>query len=249
MLPLITPFTDDMSAVSEVRLARLVRAMLAKGAKGFVLGADAGEFATMSISDRKQVLEIVLRETQNAIPVIVNASAVGTMSALDIAQHAQRHGARGVLVMPPHYGRFSIEEVRQHFRTIANYCAIPVVAVDLPDVYADELWDGLVEHRGIRKAVSLNTTWKSDCCCFPYATTDEFGVANMSCSPLGYFLPSALEGEPPAEEAKKWTTAFRRFGVARLVKSWMQINDVDYGPPRTPFQPIPHAEILPLKAA
>ena len=137
---LVTPFTDDGSALSEVRLVRLLRFFA--DSQGFTLASDAGEFTTVSGSERKQLLEIVLREVGGK-PVVVHATRQGTAQTLDLAQHAARHGARAALVMPPYYGAFSAKEVSDHLRTIAKYAGLPILVVDPQSRIDADVLEGL----------------------------------------------------------------------------------------------------------
>src|SRR5579871_5649276 len=90
--PVVTPFTDDGNTVSEIRLARLVRHLTERGVSGFVCGTETGEFLTTSVSERKQVLEIVMREA-HGMPVLAHCSMIGTAQTIDLCQHSARHGA------------------------------------------------------------------------------------------------------------------------------------------------------------
>jgi len=242
LVPLLTPFTDDMSAVSEVRLVRFIRRLMDRGASGFVIGTHAGEFCTLSPSERKHVLELVMRETHNAVPVLVHVSTLFTMSALDIAQHAGRHGARGVILMPPYYGRFTVEEVVHHFKTVANYCNLSVITLDLPGLELGDLWPTIEEHRGIRRGNELSTKWPAHGLTTPYPTSDEFTAYDVVVSPLGLVFDQALK-EAPGEEAKPFAEAMRKYGVAKLAKAYLDAMDFNIGPPRVPLQLIPIQEL------
>lgn len=247
LVPLVTPFTDDMSAVSEVRLARLVRRLRERNCQGFVVGTDTGEFATLSQGERKMVVETVIRESSNSVPLIVHATHASTMAALDLAQHAQRHGARAALVMPPVYGRFTIEEVQQHYKTIANYANFPIIACDLPDQDLSEVFEELKHHRGIAQVQHLSTKWCNAACISPYVTTDEFAIQDLVASPLGMILDSALIGDP-GDMALETARAIRTHGAVRVIKSLLQYNDFDMGPPRTPLQPLTHEQLKEIAA-
>lgn len=139
LAPLVSPFTDDGSGVSEIRLARLVRRLVAQSVGGFVTCTETGEFTCLSFSERKFLLEVVVRECQGALPVVAHVSTLSTGSSLDLAQHAQRHGARCVVMMPPYYGRFTQTEIEWHFKTVAQYADIPVICVDPQNLISADL--------------------------------------------------------------------------------------------------------------
>src|SRR5689334_12427820 len=92
--PLVTPFTDEGSSISEIRIARLIRALREKGVEGFALATETGEFSSLTLAERKNLVEIAMRETQQSMPLIVHVTASATSSVLDLAQHAERHGAK-----------------------------------------------------------------------------------------------------------------------------------------------------------
>ncbi len=87
-----TPFTDDGTALSEVRLARLVREVLKRPIEGVVVAPDAGEFWALTVDERKTLLEMVLREVRGAVPVWCHVSSLRTATSLDLAQHAEQFG-------------------------------------------------------------------------------------------------------------------------------------------------------------
>ena len=127
--PVSTPFTDDGETVSEIRLARLVRHLLAHGISGLVCCTETGEFITVNTSERKQVLEIVLREARS-VPVLAHCTRLGTAQTIDLCQHAARHGARAAVVMPPYFGTYADQEIEQHLRRIVQHANLPVIVVD-----------------------------------------------------------------------------------------------------------------------
>lgn len=127
LVPLVTPFTDDTTSVSEVRLARLIRFHIENGAAGFVVCTEAGEVHALSVSERKQILEWTIREAKD-LPVYVNVSSSATATVLDLAQHANRHGAQAGVFTLPRLVTLNAEEtasfvasVRRHGNLICGF--------------------------------------------------------------------------------------------------------------------------------
>lgn len=129
IVPLVTPFTDDQSQVSEVRLTRLIRSILPHKPAGFIVCGPLGEYYALSIGERKHVLEIALRESGD-VPIWTNVTTETTMSATDLAQHAVQHGARGCVVGPPSLCSPTDEELRSHFRMIAKFGPQTILLVE-----------------------------------------------------------------------------------------------------------------------
>ena len=88
LAPLPTPFTDDGSSISEIRLLRLLRKLQELGVSGYVACCEVGEFVALGRSERKSLVEILLRDPASLIQVVVNVSTLSTPASLDLAQHA-----------------------------------------------------------------------------------------------------------------------------------------------------------------
>lgn len=218
-VPLVTPFTDDGDSLSEVRLARLVRHFLQQGAEGFIVCTDIGEFTTTSTGERKQVLEIVLREAQGT-PVLTNVTRLGTLQALDLAQHAARHGARAAAIIPPYYEPLSDGEVENHFHTIATHAKIPLIVVDPHHRVTATMRQSLKDQPNLFFA---NTTLNIG--------TSAFTQAALTVSPLPLLtpmLPSGTEADLKALLEAHHPTA--------LCKAALDYQDLEVGPPRRPVQ-------------
>lgn len=125
LVPLVTPFTDDTTTLSEIRVARLVRYHREQGASGFVVAAEAGEVPMISLAERKQLLEWVIQNAHGD-PVFVNATANSTSAAVDLAQHAERHGAKGAIIHIPTHTALTPDEQASFAATIHRFANLPV---------------------------------------------------------------------------------------------------------------------------
>ncbi|MCC7102120.1 MAG: dihydrodipicolinate synthase family protein [Fimbriimonadaceae bacterium] len=215
IIPLVTPFTDDQSQVSEVRLARLIRSLLPSQPAGIFVGGDLGEFASLTLGERKHVLEIAMREVAGATSVWTNVTANTTMMATDMAQHAAQHGAGGCVLMPPVYGSFTQPELVQHFRTVAKFGPMQVVIVD-PN---SQLAQGSRDELSQIGSVSVSS-----------GRLDEFRVGGLRASP-----GSLLSADNP----DRAIAAMNEYGAIRVAKAVLQFRDLDVGPPRSPMSLLP----------
>lgn len=208
LAPLPTPFTDDLSGVSEVRLARLVRAIAPRVA-GFVVCSNAGEFTTLSFGERKQVVEFVVREA-HGMPVVVHVSSLSTAASLDLAQHAVRHGVAACLLMPPYFGHFNGDEIREHLVTIARFAQGPIWMLDPDHRIGQEALDGLHDLPGVTFVDG--------------PSSDELGHGGVEVHPM-FAMPESVMAE-----ADLWT----REASAAILKTAWEMADLDLGPCRAP---------------
>lgn len=226
--PLPTPYTDDASTVSEVRLARVMRHLLALGVHGFVVNAEMGEFFTCSFGERKSMVEYAIRDSQGN-PVLVNVSTLSTAGAIDLTQHAARHGARGVICQPPLYGKYTDTEVIGFFHKVAGHGGLPVMVVDPDLTLTDGVKAGLQKIGGVELVGAPSIAFYGD----GRTHTDEFEIGHAVISPLATLALHALDS---ANLANLFHGLAMRAGSARLGKAAMELIDLDCGPHRGPFQ-------------
>lgn len=225
--PLVTPFTDDGAAVSEVRLARLMRHLIERGIAGFAVATDTGEFVSLSLSERKSLLEIVMRESGGR-PVVVNVSTMSTSASLDLAQHASRHGARAAILMPPYFGRYSSEEVFRFFETTAHFGNIAIIAVDPQGRIDEVLAVRLSAIPGVLVAESIPQPNPHP----PY--TDSFRLGSMVVTPTALLVNSG--------DISALDTLIADYGGKRICKMGLEILGVEVGTPRAPTM-LPDREV------
>lgn len=245
-VPLPTPFTDDASTVSEVRLSRLVRRYLDSEIGGFVLNTETGEFGSLSQSERKSILEIALRESQGRIPILTNVSSLSTARSLELAQHAKRHGARAVVMMPPFYGDFTPEELKKHYQTVAQYGGAAIVGID-PLNLLREVRVQIAQEFPVRFARSLAEAGCPSLAVRGHASSDEFALGVMMATPLAALVPaepitSALRAQD--ERMDRVRETLKRYGPARVCKRWLQRGGLDLGPVRSPLLDLPDDVVL-----
>ena len=92
-----------------------------------LVNGAGGEFPVLSIEERKQTAETVVRAAEGRISIIVGAQTLGTREAIEIARHAQGIGATALQVSPPFYYPPTDDDVYEHFAAIAD--AAPKIGI------------------------------------------------------------------------------------------------------------------------
>lgn len=234
--PLPTPFTDDGATVSEARLSRVIRYLKGK-VDGILVNSETGEFSVCTIQERKQLTEIAIRDAQG-LPVLVNVSTVGTNAALDLAQHAKRHGARAAVCSPPIYGNYTDEEIVIFFQRMASFSELPIYVVDPSHRLSESVRDQLSNLQ------PLGWTHSVDRGLYGHGTyTDEFSINSIRVSPLVTFAPEVV-GTP---KALPYHDLLRSAGSQRLVKAALEHYELECGPLRGPHRWLNHSVELQLK--
>ena len=130
MPALVTPFKDG--AVDEDAYRKLIDWVVESGQHGLVPVGTTGESPTLSHDEHRKVVESCIAEARGRVPVIAGAGSNNTREAVELAKHAEKAGADGVLIVTPYYNKPNQEGLFQHFKAIDAAIGIPIVIYNIP---------------------------------------------------------------------------------------------------------------------
>jgi 4-hydroxy-tetrahydrodipicolinate synthase len=129
---LITPFTDDGSAIDTGALTAIVERLIGAGVNGLVPGGSTGEFTTLSHAERRQLVEVTVQAAGGRVPVVAGTGALSTRETVELSVDAERSGAAAVMIVPPFYDALSWRELCAHYTAVADAIEIPIMYYNLP---------------------------------------------------------------------------------------------------------------------
>lgn len=127
---LITPFTKD-DKVDVKALCEIVERQIASSVDALVALGTTGEPATLSEEEKKQVVEVCIKQTRGRVPVIVGAGSNSTRHAIETCRMAQNLGADGLLVVTPYYNKCTQEGLVEHYGAIADSTSLPIICYNV----------------------------------------------------------------------------------------------------------------------
>jgi 4-hydroxy-tetrahydrodipicolinate synthase len=132
-VPLITPFTEDGDLATEA-LEKLAHEVIDAGAAGIVALGTTGEHATLSVAERRAVLDIVARACrERGVALIAGAGSNDTAdSARELRDLAAWPEVTAALTVVPYYTRPAEEGVVAHFTRLAADSPVPLVVYNIP---------------------------------------------------------------------------------------------------------------------
>lgn len=131
-VPLITPFRDDYS-LDEAGLRRLVNYFIEEEkCDGLVPCGTTGESPTLSNAEHDRVIEIVIDEARDRVPVMAGTGSNSTEEAIQRTRHAEHAGAAASLQVCPYYNRPTQEGILKHFEAIAKATKLPLFIYNIP---------------------------------------------------------------------------------------------------------------------
>ena len=111
-----------------------------------------GEFSVLTIEERKRLAEWV----DGRVPLYVGVMHTSTGVAVELAQHAEKAGATGVMSVSPYYSGPPERELKQYFRDIAASVDLPLIIYNNPSASGISLSMGAMAelaHDGTGKAL------------------------------------------------------------------------------------------------
>lgn len=128
---LITPFRPDGS-LDEPAISRLARRQLDAGVHVLVPCGTTGETPTLSMDERRRVIELVVAEARGRALVLAGAGGYDTREVIHMAAMVKAAGADGILSVTPYYNKPTPEGLYQHYRAIAESTDLPIVVYNVP---------------------------------------------------------------------------------------------------------------------
>ena len=150
---LVTPFRSD-GALDEIALARLVDRQIEAGIDGLVFFGSTGEEASLTLDERRRVIELVQKRAEGHVFVVAGAFENDTERAVALAREIDWVGVDALLSIVPYYSKPNQAGIIEHFRRIADTVDSPVILSNVPGRVATGLESDTVailsEHANIR---------------------------------------------------------------------------------------------------
>jgi 4-hydroxy-tetrahydrodipicolinate synthase len=201
----VTPF-DAANEVDLDTLARICEFMIGHGVTGLALPMHTGESLNLSMAERKSLVETAVSAAAGRVPVLAHVSLPGTDQVIELAQHAEKAGAAGVISVTPYHWRPPRAALVAHYTAVAGAVSVPVLAYNFPGRLGVGLDAGLLAEliercdnfAGVKDA-SYDMQSFTEACArtsalrpgFAMFTGIEYLLTSMPVGGAGCFSPSA----------------------------------------------------------
>lgn len=113
----VTPFKAD-NTVDFDTFAKQVNFLIESGVRLIAHPMHIGESVNMTETERKELARVLVQAAGGRVPTFVHVSHAGTDLAIDLASHAARVGATGVVLMPPYHWRSGDAAILEHYNAV-----------------------------------------------------------------------------------------------------------------------------------
>ena len=126
-----TPFDDNLE-IHEKDLRAAARYVIeTKNDAIFVMG-NVGEFYSLTVPERKKVVEIVVDEIGGEIPIIVQTAHHCAKDCIDLCLHAEKNGADLVAIISPYFQASTDQAVEEWWHYVTKHFDIGTIFYDSP---------------------------------------------------------------------------------------------------------------------
>ena len=135
---LVSPIGSSGEVKADV-LACLCDDLIKAGVHGLTPLGSTGEFAYLSWSQRRRIVEVVVDAARGRVPVVAGVASTTTADAVSQAREWERLGCSGILAILEAYFPISDEGVSAYFNAIAEAVSLPVVLYTNPNFQRSDL--------------------------------------------------------------------------------------------------------------
>ncbi|MBS1942039.1 MAG: 4-hydroxy-tetrahydrodipicolinate synthase [Bacteroidetes bacterium] len=128
---LVTPFRAN-GAVDHAALAKVVEHQVVGGIDFIVVMGTTGESATLSTTEKQQVLAQVIEVVHNRVPVVLGVGGNNTAAVIGSLKDFDMDGVDAILSVSPYYNKPTQEGIYQHYKAIAQASLRPIILYNVP---------------------------------------------------------------------------------------------------------------------
>jgi 4-hydroxy-tetrahydrodipicolinate synthase len=139
VFPYLVSPVHETGEVNANVLARLCDDLIGAGVHGLTPLGSTGEFAYLSWSQRRRIVEVVIAATKGRVPVVAGVASTTIVDAVSQAREFASLGCSGILAILDAYFPILDEGVFAYFKAIAEAVSIPVVLYTNPNFQRSDL--------------------------------------------------------------------------------------------------------------
>lgn len=129
--PSIT-ITDDDGKIDYELWGRHLDHLADAGINGVLLFGSIGEFYSVSLEDKKSVIDFAVERVAGRMKVFVGVGDTTYDNVLELTRYSQKAGADAVLAVSPYYFGPTDDAAEKYFGGIADATDLPVVLYNFP---------------------------------------------------------------------------------------------------------------------
>jgi len=128
---IVTPFLPNGN-IDFNGLENLVERLITQGINYIVVLGTTGETATLSTSEKKEVINCIKNKNAGRVPLVIGIGGNNTIELVYQLENFDYDGFTGVLSVSPYYNKPSQQGIIQHYTMLAKASALPIILYNVP---------------------------------------------------------------------------------------------------------------------
>lgn len=128
---MVTPF-DAQENIDFEATRHLINHLLDNGSDALVVAGTTGESPTLTNGEKIELFQFTVEVVAGRVPVIAGTGSNNTRESIELTKQAELAGVDGIMLVTPYYNKPCQEGLYQHFKTIAETTALPVMLYNIP---------------------------------------------------------------------------------------------------------------------
>ena len=139
VMPAVTTKFNDADQLDLEAFEVNIRAQIEAGVHGIILGGTLGEASTLTLDEKRILVQKTVSIADGKVPVIINIAEQSTSAAIEMARIAEEDGASGLMMLPPMRYKADDRETVTYFRKVAQSTVLPIMIYNNPVDYGIEV--------------------------------------------------------------------------------------------------------------
>lgn len=127
----VTPFLENGS-IDYTTAEKHLNWLIESGVHGVLPLGATGEFAALSMEERKEYASFAMKTVKGRVPVMIGAVSQNIETTIEVSRHAAEIGADAVMVLPPPGLHTSQVEIYEFYKHISANVTLPVMVYNNP---------------------------------------------------------------------------------------------------------------------
>jgi|TARA_B110000240_G_C13512021_1_gene460173 4-hydroxy-tetrahydrodipicolinate synthase len=128
---LITPFKEDKS-IDYKSFENLITYNISGGVDFFVILGTTSESPCLSFSEKQEIIDFTIKETNSKVPIMVGITGNNTTSVVNEILELDLSNIQGILSATPYYNKPSQEGLYLHYAELSKISPLPIVLYNVP---------------------------------------------------------------------------------------------------------------------
>lgn len=126
-----TPFLKDES-IDFDSFGENIEWLIKNNAEALLVAGALGEYASLTIDERKSLTEFALKKINGRVPVVIGTTSNRPQYVIELTNHAKDNGATGVMILPPPGYALFAEEIYEFYKKVCENINCPVMLYNNP---------------------------------------------------------------------------------------------------------------------